>query len=124
MNEIQINVSQSPSLVLGFGLSESMVFLVVIVPEFGDYEDFFALDEAFVDGAPDALACFVLVLVVVCAVEEAVADFDGLEFVSLVGFEFLWWFGDVRCRLCRRLGRLGLSRGRSLREAFRGRRPV
>lgn len=78
VNEIQINVSQAPSLVLGFGCSESMVFLVVVVPEFGDYEDFFALDEAFVDGALDALACFVLVLVVVCAVEEAVADFDGL----------------------------------------------
>lgn len=78
MNEIQINVSQTPSLVLGFGLSESMVFLVVVVPEFGDDEDVFALDEAFVDGALDALACFVLVLVVVGAVKEAVADFDGL----------------------------------------------
>jgi len=101
-----------------------MVFLVVVVPEFGDDKDFFALDEAFFDGALDALAGFVFVLVVVGAVEEAVADFDGLMIVSMPGVEFGRWFGGVRCRLCRRLGLLGLSRGRSLREAFRGQRPT
>lgn len=92
MNKIQINVSQPPSLVLGFRLSESVVFLVIVVPELGDYEDVFALDEAFFDGALDALACFVLVLVVVGAVEEAVADFDGLGFVRLLGLEVAGWF--------------------------------
>lgn len=101
-----------------------MVFLVVVVPEFGDDEDFFALDEAFVDGALDALAGLALVLVVVGAVEEAVADLDGLGIVSLPGIKSVRWFGSVRCTLCRRLGRLGLSKDRSLREAFRGRKPV
>jgi hypothetical protein len=124
VNEIQINVSQTPDLVLGFRLGEGMVFLVVVVPELGDYEDFFTLDEAFLDGALDALAGFALVLIVVCAVEEAVADFDGLRIVSLLRSESARWFGDARCRLCRRPGRLGLSRGRSLREAFHGQRPV
>jgi len=44
VNEVQINVSQTPGLVLSFGLSESMVFLVVVVPELGDDKDFFTLD--------------------------------------------------------------------------------
>ena len=51
-----------------------MVFLVVVVPEFGDDKDFFALDEAFVDGALYALACFALVLVVVCAVASLMVE--------------------------------------------------
>jgi len=123
VNEIQINVSQTPSLVLSFRLSESMVFLVVVVPELGHDKDFFALDEAFFDGALDALACFALVLVVVGAVEEAVADLDGLCIVSLLSLES-GWFGNVHCRLCRRLDRLGLSRDRSLQGAFHGQKPV
>jgi hypothetical protein len=123
VNEVQINVSQTPGLVLSFGLSESMVFLVVVVPELGHDKDFFALYEAFFDRTLDALACFALVLVVVCAVEEAVSDLDGLYIVSLLSLES-GWFRNARCRLCRRLDRLGLSRGRSLRGAFHGRKPV
>ena len=61
-----------------------MVFLVVVVPQLGDDEDLLTLDEAFFDRALDALACFVLVLIVVCAVEEAVADFDCLRVVNLL----------------------------------------
>lgn len=64
---------------MGFGLRESVFFAVVVVPELGDDEDVFALDESFVDGSLDALSCFSLVLVVVGTVEEAVADFDGLD---------------------------------------------
>jgi hypothetical protein len=95
-----------------------VVFLVVVVPELGDDEDVFALDEAFFDGALDALACFALVLIVVCAVEEAITDLDGLVIVSLRRSGFVGWSGSARCRLCRRPGRLGLSIDRSLREAF------
>lgn len=61
-----------------------MVLLVVVVPELGDDEDVFTLDETFFDGTLDALACFAIVLVVVCAVKEAVADLDGLQMVSLL----------------------------------------
>lgn len=82
MNEVQINVSQTPSVVLSFRLGESMVFLVVVVPELGDDENLLTLDKAFFDGALDALACFALVLVIICAVEEAVADFDCLRVVN------------------------------------------
>lgn len=124
VDEVEINVSKTPGLVLSFGLSESMVFLVIVVPELGDDKDLFTLDEAFVDGTLDALACFALVLVVVCAIEEAVADFDGLRTVSLICSDTVSWVGNARCRLCRRPGRLGLSRGRSLREAFHGQRRV
>ena len=88
MNEVQINVSQTPNLVLSFGLGESMVFLVVVVPELGDDENLLTLDKAFFDGALDALACFALVLVVVCAVEEAVSDLAcGL---SIRWLRFCW----------------------------------
>ena len=73
-------------------MSESMVFLVVVVPEFGDDEDLFTLDQAFFDCALDALAGFAFVLVVVGAIEEAVADFDGLGFVRLLGLEVAGWF--------------------------------
>lgn len=78
MDEVKIDVSQPPRLILGFRLSKGVVFLVVVVPELGDNENFFTLDQAFSDGALDALAGFVLVLVVIGAVKEAVADFDGL----------------------------------------------
>ena len=84
MDEVEIDVSQTPGLVLSFGLSKSMVFLVVVVPELGDDENLLTLDKAFFDGALDALACFALILVVVCAVEEAVADFDCLRVVNLL----------------------------------------
>jgi hypothetical protein len=52
---------------------------MVVVPELGGYEDIGAFDEAFGDGAADALASFSFVLVVVGAVEEAVTYFYGLE---------------------------------------------
>ena len=82
-----------------------MVFLVVVVPELGDDKDFFALYEAFFDRTLDALACFALVLVVVCAVEEAVADFDGLRVVSLLARILLGglavWLQSPYCSPCR-----------------------
>lgn len=124
MDEVEVDIAQSPSLVLGLGLGKCVVFLVVVVPELGDDKDFFTLDEAFVDGTLDALACFAFVLVVVCTIEEAVADFDGLRTVSLLCPDTVRWAGNARCRLCRRPGRLGLSRGQSLREAFHGQRRV
>jgi hypothetical protein len=53
-------------------------FTVVVVPEFRGYEDVFTLYEPVFDSAKNAFASFFFVLVVVGAVEESVARFDGL----------------------------------------------
>ena len=124
MNEVKIDVPQTPRFVLRFRLSKSMVFLMVVVPEFGDDENLFTLDEAFFDGALDALACFVLILVVVCAVEKTVADFDGLRAFSLPDRSSVMDIENARCRLCQQPARPGLSKGRSQREAFHGQKPA
>jgi hypothetical protein len=54
-------------------------FTVVVIPEFRGYEDVFTLYEPVFDGAENAFASFFFVLVVVGAVEESVARFDGLQ---------------------------------------------
>lgn len=79
MDQIQINVSQTPGVVLGLGHGHGVLFGMVVVPQLGGDEDVFALDQPFVDGALDALPGLMLVLVVVCAIEQTVADFDRLE---------------------------------------------
>jgi hypothetical protein len=56
-----------------------MLSRVVIVPQFRGDEDILAFDQPVGNGAADPLARFLFVLIVVCAVEEAVADFDRLE---------------------------------------------
>ena len=124
MDQIKINVTKAPGFVLRLGLRESVLFAVVVVPQLGDDKDVLTLDKAFVDGTLDALSCFFLVLVVVSAVKETIAYFDGLGAVSLL--VHLVWFGslDVRCRLYRRLGQLVPSKGRSQREACHGQKQV
>jgi hypothetical protein len=79
VNKIEIDPTQPPRFVLRFGLCESVFFAVVVVPELGDDEDVFTLDESFIDGTLDALSCFLFVLVIVSTVEETVAYFDGLD---------------------------------------------
>jgi hypothetical protein len=102
------------------------VFLaVVVVPEFGDDEDVFALDESFVDSTLDALSCFFFVLVVVRTVEETVAYFDGLGgTTSLSTLQDVFESSDLHCRLYRRLDQQVLSKDRSLQEAYHGQRPA
>jgi hypothetical protein len=78
VNQVQVDVAQSPSLVLGLCHLQGMLALVVIVPQFGGDEDVFTLDEAFIDGSLDPLASLFFVLVVIGTVKEAVALFDGL----------------------------------------------
>lgn len=56
-----------------------MLLAVVVVPELRSHEDVLSLHEAFLNGTLDALAGLLLVLVVVCAVEEPVARLDGLK---------------------------------------------
>lgn len=69
MDEVEVDIAQSPSLVLGLGLGKCVVFLVVVVPELSDNKDVLTLYKAFFDGSLDALACFMLVLVIICPVE-------------------------------------------------------
>jgi hypothetical protein len=83
MDQVEIDVAQTPCLVLRFGLRESVFFAVVVVPELGDDEDILTLDESFVDGTLDTLSCFSLVLVVVSTIEETIAYFDGLDTISV-----------------------------------------
>lgn len=83
MDQIEVQITQPPGFVLRLGLRESVFFAVVVVPELGDDEDVFTLDESFVDGTLDTLSCFLFVLVVVSTVEETVSYFDGLDAISL-----------------------------------------
>lgn len=59
-----------------------MLLAVVVVPQLGGDENVLALDKAFLDGSLDTLAGFLLVLVVVCAIEQTIPNFDGLVCVS------------------------------------------
>lgn len=78
MDEEEIEVTEAPGLVLEAGLLEGVLALVVVVPELGGDEDVFALDDAFVNGAADALAGFFAVGVVPGTVNVAVAKLDCL----------------------------------------------
>jgi hypothetical protein len=78
MNEIKIDVSQAPSLILSLGHLQRMLSLVIVVPELGGDEDIFTLHEAFLDGAVNALASFLFILVVVRSIKESVARLDRL----------------------------------------------
>lgn len=82
VNQVQINVSQPPSLVLRLGHSIGMLALVVVVPELGGDEDVLALNETFGDGTLDALSRLLFVLVVVGSVEAAISSLDSLEVLS------------------------------------------
>jgi hypothetical protein len=55
------------------------VFAVKSGPYFCDDEEVFSLDETLGDGATDTLSAFAFVVVVLGAVEEAVACFDGID---------------------------------------------
>lgn len=79
MNEEKVDVSQTPCLILGLGHFQSMLRMMVVVPELCGDEDVFPLDDAFFDCATDPLASFGLVLIVVRTIEETIADFDGLH---------------------------------------------
>lgn len=78
MDQVEIDVSETPGLVLELGHGQGMLALVVVVPELGGDKDVLTLDEALADGALDTLASLLLVLVVVRSVEESVTSLDGL----------------------------------------------
>lgn len=63
-----------------------MLLAVIVVPKFGGYEDLLALHETVIDGTLDALTSFLLVLVIICSIEEPVTRFYGLETCQFVIF--------------------------------------
>ena len=79
MDQIQIDVFQTPGFVLRLSHGQSVFSAVVIVPQLSGDEDFRSCNKALGNGPFNALAGFVLVLIVVCTVEEAVACLDGLD---------------------------------------------
>ena len=94
VDQEQVEVGQTPvaELLAGDFLDDFLV--MEAVPELGDDEEVFALDEAVFDGSCDALASFLFVAVVAGAVEEAVAGFDGI--VDLVGARVIVDFPEAK----------------------------
>lgn len=78
MDEIQIDISKTPRLILGLGKGKGMFFRMVIIPKLRGDKDILTLHKSLLDGALDTLACFLFVLVIVCSVEESVSRLDGL----------------------------------------------
>ena len=62
MNEVEVNVVQTPCVILSFSHGQGMVSAIVIVPQLCRNEDVVALDNAFFDGSLYSLACFFRVL--------------------------------------------------------------
>lgn len=82
VNEEEVDVAQTPDLVLLAHHVDGNVLAVVVVPELGGDEDVLALHQTLADGPPDALAGLLLVLVVVGAIEQPVAGLDSLSKAS------------------------------------------
>jgi hypothetical protein len=78
VNEIQIDISKTPRLILGLGKSKGMFFRVVVIPKLRGDKDILTLHKSLLDSALDTLARFLFVLVIVCSVEESVSGLDGL----------------------------------------------
>lgn len=78
MNQVEIDVTQTPGFVLGLCHFQGVLSLVVVVPQLGGDEDVLSLDETFINGTLDALTGFLFILVIVCTIEETIANFDGL----------------------------------------------
>lgn len=78
VDEVKIDVSKTPSLVLSLGHRQGMISSVIVIPELGGDEDILTLHKAVLDGALDALTSLLLILVIVCSVEESVACLDSL----------------------------------------------
>lgn len=79
VDEVKIDVADTPGLVLNLGHLEGMLATVVVVPELSGDEDIFTLHEALLDGTLDTLTSLLLVLVVVGTVEASVTSLDGLR---------------------------------------------
>lgn len=101
VDQEEINVPKSPCIVLGFGHLQSMFGPMIVVPQLGGNEDVLSLHQAIFDCALDTLACFGLVLVIVCSVEETISNVDRLSLsVSLSCLAFFVRAYIIYCICC------------------------
>lgn len=78
VDQVQVNVVQTPGFKLQLRHLENILALVVVVPQLGGDEKVFTLDQAIGDSLADALASFLFVLVVVRTIKQSISDLDGL----------------------------------------------
>lgn len=69
MNQVQVDVPETPSLILSLAHFDRNILLVVVVPELRGDENLLTFHNALFYGASDALTGFFLILIVICAVE-------------------------------------------------------
>ena len=79
MDQQEINVSKPPCFVLGTCHCKRVLFPVVVVPQLRRNEDFLSFYETFADSPTNALTGFLFVLIIICAIEEAIPSLDSLE---------------------------------------------
>lgn len=89
MNQIQVDVSESPGLILRVGHGQRVFSAVVVVPQLGRDEDFCAHHDPFFDRPSDPLTGLFFVLVVVRSVEESVSLFDGLVRTTISSISYI-----------------------------------
>ena len=82
MDQEQVEVAETPGLILEAGLLERVLPLMVVVPELGGDEEILALDDTLLNGTADALSCLGAVGVVPRAVDVAVANLDGIVYLE------------------------------------------
>jgi hypothetical protein len=79
MDQIKINVTQPPGLILSFGHCQGVVMTVVVVPQLGGNEYILSLDYTRINGSANTFSRCGFVLVVIGTVEESVSFFNCLE---------------------------------------------
>lgn len=84
MNQVQVDVAETPCFVLRFRHLYRVVFLVVVVPQLRGHEYLVAFHESILDGASDTLTCLLFILIVVRPVKQSISYFDGLLRASVL----------------------------------------
>jgi hypothetical protein len=69
VDEVQVDVTETPGVVLLLGHGEGVFVTVIVVPQLGGDEYFLALYQTLVDGLSDALTSLFLVLIVIRSIE-------------------------------------------------------
>ena len=82
MDQEQVEVAETPGLILEAGLLERVLPLMVVVPELGGDEEILALDDTLLNGTANTLSCLGAVGVVPRAVDVAVAKLDGVVYLG------------------------------------------
>lgn len=82
VDQEQVEVAETPGLILEAGLLERVLPLMVVVPELGGDEEILALDDTLLNGTADTLSCLGAVGVVPRPVDVAVAKLDGIVYLG------------------------------------------